>query len=175
MSAPAFAALCTGICTGIRTSAFGTAKHSTAQHSTAQHDMAREQQMKVAFFMSLLQCLHLPCAANITVQACCMHSTDSNLCPFIVHHIKQMSLAEDQPAHATHLLYGTTPTRCNIWATTLCFSCLSRGLLEERLGPVFTSTRYALILSSSTVSNSKMSNPKICSQTAEFQPGAATH
>ena len=126
MSAPAFAALCTGICTGIGRSAFGTAKHSSAQHSTARRGTAREQQM------SLLQCLHLPCAAHITVQACCMHLTDSNPCPFTVHHMKRMNLAEDQPAHVTHLLYGTIPTRCNIWTTILCFNCLSRGLLEVR-------------------------------------------
>ena len=105
------------------------AQHGTAQHSTTRHGTAREQQMKVAFFMSLLQCLHLPCAAHITVQACCMHSTDSNPCPFTVHHMKRMNLAEDQPAHVTHLLYGTIPTRCNIWTTILCFNCLSRGLL----------------------------------------------
>ncbi len=86
--------------TGISSSTFSTAQHSTAQHSTAQHSTAQhstaqhstaqhsatsEQQVKTALFMSLLQYLHLLCAANMTVQVCSMEPTNSNLCPFTTH------------------------------------------------------------------------------------------
>jgi len=67
------------------TAQHSTAQHSTAQHSTAQHSATSEQQVKTALFMSLLQYLHLLCAANMTVQVCSMEPTNSNLCPFTTH------------------------------------------------------------------------------------------